>query len=82
MPGCTVPKTSVKKREPTPGFASYTSDWHQLQLVQQMMNVDPALMKHLAANRSVSAYDSLEVKAVWHISNPSRWKQYVEARER
>lgn len=70
--------TPTKKRPPQPGFASYLADWKIMQLLQQMMHVDPVMMK----SKSGSTYDTLQVVGAWKITNPSRLQKYEEAMTR
>lgn len=59
--------------EPLEGYATYLSDWKEREDIQRMFAVDPALL----VARSGGVYDTLDVQAVWKISNPKRTKACV-----
>lgn len=64
------------KRQVTPGYATYLSDWNKANVLQDMMDVDPKCMVQYKALR----YDSVEIVGTWKINNKLQQEQFDAAR--
>jgi hypothetical protein len=69
---------TATKRPALPGYATYLSDWKKLEVVQNMMAVDPDLMKGYTGSR----YDDIDIVGLWQIGNDVQREKYDAAKER